>query len=112
VDIMPENELWVNPKVAKQWGLKKGQYVWLKNQNEIVSSFSIKVRITERIRWDSVYMVHGFGHSNKKLSRAFGKGASDTELISNVMLDPVMGGTGMRGNFVTILAEEPKTVAS
>lgn len=108
VDIMPENDLWVNPKVAKIWGLKNGQYVWLKNQDEIVSNFSIKVRITERIRWDSVYMAHGFGHSNKKLTRAFGKGASDTELISNVMTDPIMGGTGMRGNFVTILTEEPQ----
>ena len=110
VDIMPENELWVNPKVAKLWALKNGQYVWLKNQNDKVSTFSIKVRITERIRWDSVYMAHGFGHTQKKLSRAFGKGASDTELISNVKLDPVMGGTGMRGNFVTILTEKPETV--
>lgn len=109
-DIMSENELWVNPKVAKLWALKNGQYVWLKNQDDIVSTFSIKVRITERIRWDSVYMVHGFGHNTKKLSRAFGKGASDTELISKVMLDPVMGGTGMRGNFVTIMTDEPETV--
>jgi thiosulfate reductase/polysulfide reductase chain A len=112
VDIMPENDLWVNPRVAKLWGLKNGQYVWLKNQDDIVSQFSIKVRITERIRWDSVYMAHGFGHSNKKLSRAFGKGASDTELISNVKYDPIMGGTGMRENFVTILTEKPETVAA
>ena len=110
VDIMPENELWVNPRVAKFWDLKNGQYVWLKNQDGITSTFSIKVRVTERIRWDSVYMVHGFGHSNRKLSRAFGKGASDTELISKVMYDPIMGGTGMRGNFVTILTEKPEKV--
>lgn len=106
--IVKENDLWVNPIVAKQWGLKNDQYVWLKNQDEIVSSFSIKVRVTERIRWDSVYMVHGFGHTDKKLSRAFGKGASDTQLMSNVKLDPIMGGTGMRENFVTFLTEEPK----
>lgn len=31
------------------------------NFDGIVSTFSIKVRVTERIRWDSVYMVHGFG---------------------------------------------------
>ena len=52
-------------------------------------------------------MVHGFGHSNKKLSRAHGRGASDAELITNVMVDPIMGGTGMRGNFVTFLTEKP-----
>ena len=107
-DIYKENDLWVNPKVAKQWGLENGQYVWLKNQDDVVSSFSIKVRVTERIRWDSVYMVHGFGHSEKQLSRAYGKGASDSELITNVKMDPIMGGTGMRENFVTFLTEKPE----
>ena len=106
-DLMDENDLWVNPKVARIWGMKNGQEVWLRNQDGVISSFPIKVRITERIRWDSVYMVHGFGHNNKKLSRAFGKGASDSELITNPVPDPIMGGTGMRGTFVTFLLEEP-----
>lgn len=107
-DLMKENALWVNPKVAKLWGLKKDQKIWLKNQDGVLSTFPIKVRITERIRWDSVYMVHGFGHQRKELSRAYGQGASDTELITNVMVDPIMGGTGMRGNFVTFILEDPK----
>lgn len=106
-DLKKENDLWVNPKVARIIGLKSGQEVWLKNQDDIISTFSIKVRVTERVRWDSVYMVHGFGHENKKLSRANGKGINDTELISKVFTDPIMGGTGMRGNFVTILTENP-----
>ena len=66
-DLMSENSVWVNPKVADLWGLKKGQKVWLKNQDGAVTSFPVAVRVTERIRWDSVYMVHGFGHSDKKL---------------------------------------------
>jgi thiosulfate reductase / polysulfide reductase chain A len=74
----------------------------------VVSSFPVRVRVTERIRWDSVYIVHGFGHSWKKLSRAYGKGANDTELMSRVMIDPIMGGTGMRGNFVTFITQEPE----
>ena len=106
-DLKSENDLWVNPRVARILGIKAGQKVWLKNQDEVVSDFSIKVRITERVRWDSVYMVHGFGHNNKKLSRAYGKGINDTQLISQVAVDPIMGGTGMRGNFVTILTENP-----
>ncbi len=107
-DLMDENSVWVNPKVADIWELKNGQEVWLQNQDGVVSSFPIKVRVTERIRWDSVYMVHGFGHSNKKLTRAYGRGASDSELITNVMIDPQMGGTGMRGNFVTFIKEKPE----
>lgn len=104
-DLMDENVLWVNPKVAKLWGLKTGQMVKLKNQDGKQSTFAIKVRVTERIRWDSVYMVHGFGHNNPKLTRAFGRGVNDTELITRVHIDPVMGGTGMRGNFVTFITE-------
>jgi len=108
-ELMKTNSLWVNPKVAKIWDIQNGQEVWLQNQDGIISDFSIEVRVTERIRWDSVYMVHGFGHTKKKLSRAFGKGISDTQLITNIMLDPIMGGTGMRGNFVTFLLEKPRT---
>lgn len=106
-DLMDENTCWVHPKVAELWGLKEGSYTYLRNQDGITSDFPIKVRVTERIRWDSVYMVHGFGHNTKELTRAFGKGANDTQLITNVMIDPLMGGTGMRGNFVTFTASEP-----
>jgi thiosulfate reductase/polysulfide reductase chain A len=107
VDLMDENYLWVNPKVASIWGLETGHKVWLKNQDGVISDFPIKVRVTERIRWDSVYMVHGFGHNNKLLKRAFGKGANDSQLISSVKIDPTMGATGMRVNFVTFLKNNP-----
>lgn len=105
-DLMHENSVWVNPKVAKEWGLSNDQYIWLKNQDGIISEFPIKVRVTERIRWDSVYMVHGFGHAQKQMKRCYGKGASDTQLITKVLVDPLMGGTGMRGNFVTFVTDK------
>ena len=104
-DLMDENALWVNPKIAKEWYLKNDQRIYLMNQDGVKSQFPVKVRVTERIRWDSVYMVHGFGHAQKQLSRTFGRGTSDTRLITNVMLDPIMGGTGMRGNFVTFITD-------
>jgi len=111
VALMPENAVWINPLVAKLWNLKKDEYVWLKNQDGVTSNFAVKVRITERIRWDSVYIVHGFGHHHKPLTYAFGRGVNDTELVTNVMTDPIMGGTGMRGNFVTFIKDEPKKEA-
>ena len=104
-DLMDENYLWVNPKVAKEWYLENGQEIHIMNQDGVKSEFPIKVRITERIRWDSVYMVHGFGHAVKKLTRTYGRGGSDTKMITNVMIDPIMGGTGMRGNFVTFITQ-------
>ncbi len=111
-DLMDENSVWINPKVAKEWDLENGQEIWLENQDGIVTSFPIKVRVTERIRWDSIYMVHGFGHTDKRMKRAYGKGASDSELITQTKIDPVMGGTGMRVNFVTFLTEAPQKGAA
>lgn len=103
-DMMPENEVWVNRAVAERMGLSHGSYVRLRNQDGAVSE-RVKVNATERIRPDCVYMVHGFGHTAKGMRRAFRKGASDAQLVTRYVTDPLMGGTGMNVNFVTIEAE-------
>ncbi|NBC17500.1 MAG: molybdopterin-dependent oxidoreductase [Bacteroidetes bacterium] len=104
-ELQDENTLWVHPTTAKDWGLETGQYVHLENQDGKHSTFPIRVQITERIRTDCVYMVHGFGHSQKQMSRSYGKGMDDNELVTNVDVDPIMGGTGRRSNFVTFKLE-------
>ena len=103
-DMMSENEVWVNATVALRFGLRNGEYVRLKNQDGVVSN-RVKVRATERIRSDCVYLVHGFGHTSKMLRHAYMKGASDSQLITRYETDPLMGGTGMNVNFVTIEQE-------
>ena len=102
--MMAENEVWVNTDVAQRYGLENGKYIRLKNQDGVISS-KVKVRVTERIRTDCVYMVHGFGHTSKGLRGAYLKGASDAQLITNYVIDPLMGGTAMNVNFVTFEAE-------
>lgn len=99
-EAMPENEVWVHADVARRWGLENGRPVRLVNQDG-VASHPVKVKATERIRTDCVYLVHGFGHTAKGLKRALGKGASDAQLITRYAVDPLMGGTGMNVNFVT-----------
>ncbi len=103
-DLMDENEIWINPKVAYEWGIKNGEYIILENQDGVQSN-RIRVKVTERIRHDAVYMVHGFGHSDKRLTRTYNKGADDQKLTTRVNIDPIMGGTGMRVNFVTFRRE-------
>ena len=100
-DLMDENEVWLNADVAKRMGVKNGEYIKLKNQDGIVSN-KVKVKATERIRTDCVYMVHGFGQRSKMYRQTFNKGASDSQLITKYNVDPLMGGTGMNVNFVTI----------
>lgn len=102
---MGENELWLNAAIAERLGLVTGERVHLRNQDGVRSDFSIKVRATEAIRPDCVYMVHGFGHTSKLLPTARGRGASDAQLITRYAVDPLMGGTGMNVNFVTLERE-------
>ncbi|HCV42208.1 MAG TPA: nitrate reductase [Bacteroidetes bacterium] len=104
MDMMSENEVWVNAEVAGRAGLKSGDYVRLRNQDGVESS-KVRVKATERIRPDCVYMVHGFGHNAKMLKFAYGKGASDAHLLTRYETDPLMGGTAMNMNFVTIEQE-------
>lgn len=111
-DIMDTNTIWVNPQVAADFDLTPGDNVYLKNAEGTISTFPAKLRLTERIGMDSVYIVHGFGHSDKRLSKSYGKGICDTELMNKPMIDPVMGGTGMRGTFVTFADKAGKEVVS
>ncbi|MBF0587238.1 molybdopterin-dependent oxidoreductase [Prosthecochloris sp. N3] len=100
-----ENDIWVNPEVAKQHGLTHGEYVHLKNQAGVVSEFPIRVKVTERIRKDAVYMVHGYGHYFKKLNWAYKRGASHNQLISQTEIDKAIGAVGFQNNFVTFIKE-------
>ena len=103
-ELYPENELWLNARRAEDEGVDSGDRVWLENQDGARSG-PIKVKATERIRGDAVFMVHGFCQQSSGLSRADGKGASDTKLQTRYKLDPISGGAGMRVNFVKLVKE-------
>ena len=103
-DMMNENELWVNSDLAERYGIKNDDRIKLKNQDGVISD-PIKVKATERIRQDCVYMVHGFGQKSRQLRSTYKKGASDAELVTQYKTDPLMGGTGMSVNFVTFEME-------
>ena len=92
----------MNPLVANEHGLESGHYVRLASREGAVSN-KIRVRVTERIGPDAVFMAHGFGHKSKRLRLTVGAGADDSQLMTNIKIDPIMGGTGMRGNFVTFV---------
>jgi len=103
-DAMADNEVWLNADVAARMGFTDGAYVTLRNQDGVVSN-RVRLKATRRIRPDCVFMVHGFGHTAVRLRKAVGRGASDAQLITRYATDPVMGGTGMNVNFVSIEAE-------
>ena len=101
--MMPENVVWIHPDAARRQGLSSGAYVVLVNQDGVRSE-RVRVRVTERTRADSVWLVHGFGHTASGLKLAYGRGADDSALMTRILHDPISGATGMRGNFVRIEA--------
>jgi thiosulfate reductase / polysulfide reductase chain A len=103
-DVMPTNEVWVNASTASKLGLKNGQFVKLKNQDGVESN-RVKVKATQRIRPDTVYLVYGFGHTRKEMRRANLAGASAAQLLTKYETDPLMGGTSIHSNFVTLVKE-------
>jgi thiosulfate reductase/polysulfide reductase chain A len=100
-EMMDENVVWLNAAVARRYGLASGDRVRLKNQDGVLSN-PISVKATERIRGDCVYVVHGFGQRARGLGPAHMRGASDARLITRYSLDPLMGGSGMSVNFVSL----------
>lgn len=103
-ELYPENEVWLNAGVAETLGVKDRDYVWLENQDGVRSG-PVRVKATQRIRIDAVYLVHGFGHNAPAMRRAHHKGASDAALQTRYALDPVSGGAGLRVNFVRLVKE-------
>jgi thiosulfate reductase/polysulfide reductase chain A len=70
-----------------------------------VVSNRVRVKATQRIREDCVYMVYGFGHTNKMLKTAFLRGASAGGLNTHYATDPIMGATSIHTNFVSLVKE-------
>jgi thiosulfate reductase/polysulfide reductase chain A len=103
-EIDPENHLWLNADVAQELGISDGEAVMVENTDGDQSG-PIKVKATQRIRKDVVFMVHGFGQDSPGLTNAHGKGASDAKLQNKYNLDPISGGAGMRINFVRPIKE-------
>jgi thiosulfate reductase/polysulfide reductase chain A len=102
--VVRENEVWINPSAAAAFGVRDGERVRLINQDGARSN-PVRAKVTKRIRADCVYLVHGFGHKAPKLRAAAGRGASDSDLVTRYKTDPLMGGTGMFVNFVTVARE-------
>ncbi len=103
-DLMPDNDVWINTATATRLGLKHRDYVQLKNQDGVLSN-RVRVKATQRIREDCVYMVYGFGHANPALKTAYLKGASAGGLNTRYATDPLMGSTSIHSNFVSFVKE-------
>ncbi|NDY43262.1 molybdopterin-dependent oxidoreductase [Dissulfurirhabdus thermomarina] len=98
----PENHAWVNDEVAAKLGIADGDTIVLENQDG-KRSLEVKAKVTPGIRPDAIYLPHGFGSRSKRLTRAYGKGASDQFLITHYENCPFTGASSHRTSFVRIV---------
>ena len=105
LEMMKENTVWVNDRAAQKMDLKDGEYVYLQHENGTRSNFAIRVKLTQRVREDVVFIVHGFGHTDRRLRGGYGKGVNSSEMIIEAKNDPIMGAVGIQHNFITFSRE-------
>ena len=76
----PENDIWINPDVAREKGIRDGEYVTVRSP---VGEVKIKAYITPRIRPDTVFICHGFGTNSAGQTTLYGKGGADQVLMES-----------------------------
>lgn len=97
-ELVPENEVWVHPKPARSLGITSGELVEVSSP---AGKGRLKVRVTEEIRPDTVYMDSGFGMLSKGLTRVYEKGVSIVEILEDHN-DTISGNMAMHETFVSV----------
>ena len=100
-EVCDDNPLWLNARVAAEMGLTNKDRVVLSTRDGLKSA-PFTLLVTQRIRHDTVYTVHGYGHHSKMLTFANERGASAIDLVRKPPIDPVMGATGLNSAVVRI----------
>ena len=98
-DFLPENVLWIHPEAAKALGINHEDWVEVKDQKG--RGGKIKAKVTPRIRPDTVFTVHGFGHWDERMNLAKDKGLSDSLLASDTV-EQYIGTISMGTSIVTV----------
>lgn len=98
-EFMQENELWLHPEAAQKRGIQQGDRVKVTDRKGRTEE--IKAKVTRRIRKDTVFMVHGFGHFDPRMTTAYKQGGSDCNLASQAE-DQRIGSTSMGLSLVKV----------
>ena len=94
----PENGLWLSPVAADTLGISDGDRVEVAST---VGKVRLKARVTQEIRSDCVFMLHGYGKKSKWQRLVADKGGSDAELLETAW-DKVSGNASLHETFVSV----------
>jgi thiosulfate reductase / polysulfide reductase chain A len=94
----PENGLWLNQSAADSLGIVDGNRVEVAST---VGAVRLKAKVTQEIRPDCVFMLHGYGKKSKWQRLVAGNGGSDAELLETAW-DKVSGNAALHETFVSV----------
>ena len=97
-DFAPENRLWMNPVAAEGAGVADGDMVEVSSS---VGAARLRAKVTQEIRPDCVFMLHGFGKRSAWLKRTYNRGGADAALLETAW-DKVSGNAAMHETFVKV----------
>ena len=97
--LMPENEVWLHTRQPPASTASRRATASCSRTPTAARSLPVRVRVTEGIRRDCAYLVHGFGQRGRGLRRASGRGASDTALMTPRQGRSADGRHGHAGEF-------------
>jgi thiosulfate reductase/polysulfide reductase chain A len=97
-DFAPENRLWIAPTSAASIGVSDGDWVDVASS---AGTVQLRARVTQEIRPDCVFMMHGYGKRSPWLERAYNRGGSDAVLLETSW-DRVSGNAALHETFVRV----------
>jgi thiosulfate reductase/polysulfide reductase chain A len=97
-DLIMENYVWINRRVAEKKGIKFGDMVEVSSE---VGATRLKAYPTEKVAPNTIFFVHGFGEESSELTWAYKNGGNDNAVIKDV-IEPVYGAASMHETNVEI----------
>ena len=94
----PENSLWLSPGSADRLSIATGDLIEVASS---VGSVRLKAKVTQEIRPDCVFMLHGFGKKSKWQRLVAETGGCDAEVLETSW-DKVSGNASLHETFVSV----------
>ncbi|HEX8963295.1 MAG TPA: molybdopterin-dependent oxidoreductase, partial [Rhodocyclaceae bacterium] len=102
----PDNPLMIHPRRAAALGIRDGDAVEVANGD---AGFVTRARVSDWIHPDAAFMLHGFGRTVPRQTRAYRKGVADQRLQVGLLdqFDPAGGGSAMTEAIVKVRRAQP-----
>ncbi|HSN69605.1 MAG TPA: molybdopterin-dependent oxidoreductase [Thermoanaerobaculia bacterium] len=86
-EIYGTNFVLMHPATAQGLGVEEGDLVRVRSR---ANAITLPAHLSSGIRSDCVCVPHGFGHRSRLMTKAFGKGERDSDLVPSQSMDEII----------------------